>query len=397
MKIAFFFEIFYPEINGVITSTVNLALNLVEIGHEVIFIAPKVMGFRDEFIHGKIRVLYLSSIPSAIYPGLRLSPPIDIILSNKLRKEKIDIVHITGPFTVGLFGLNFAKLHRLPLVHTFHTMINEPSYLKYFFKKDKLVEFGSKMVINYIKPFIKSSDVITAPTKYVKDFIVKTFPKTEVIQISNGIDIEIFKTYDSFEVLNKRYPKYNRKSFIFVGRVGYEKSVDIIIKAFQQAVQKDKELQLFIVGSGPKIKDFTDLVAKLDIHSNIHFLGKMDQAMLIKSGLLQHARAFITASKTETQCMTVMEAIIAGIPIIIPDVDGINELFDDNGRLFEADNIEELSQHILDIDQDDSLYKAFCQKSVNFKDKFDGRLVAGTFEKLYQEQIEKKRLKRRKV
>lgn len=67
------------------------------------------------------------------------------------------------------------------------------------------------MVIKYIKPFIKNCDVLTAPTRYVYDFITNHYPGTEVVQISNGIDIEIFNTYESFTTLTKNTPNITGK------------------------------------------------------------------------------------------------------------------------------------------------------------------------------------------
>ena len=106
-------------------------------------------------------------------------------------------------------------------------------------------------------------------------------------------------------------------------------------------------------------------------------------------------RAFITASKTETQCMTAMEAIIAGIPVIIPDVPGINELFNNNGKLFKADNIEELSYNILEIAENDDIFKKFCEGSCKMYKKWDGNKIARVFEKLYWNQIKRKQYKKR--
>lgn len=158
-------------------------------------------------------------------------------------------------------------------------------------------------------------------------------------------------------------------------------------------MQKDREIQLFIVGSGPDGNKFKELVDSLSLKSNIHFLGRIEYESLIKSGLLQHARAFVTASKTETQCMTVMEAIIAGIPVIIPDVPGINELFNNNGRLFKADDTEELSRHILEMAENDDIFRKYSEGAHKMYNKWDGKEIALTFEKLYREQIEKNDIK----
>ena len=57
MRIAFGFDIFYPESNGVITTTINLANNLIEMGHEVYFFVPADRGFRETTIE-KFPLLY---------------------------------------------------------------------------------------------------------------------------------------------------------------------------------------------------------------------------------------------------------------------------------------------------------------------------------------------------
>ncbi len=387
MKIAFFFEIFYPEINGVITSTENLALNLIEMGHEVLFVAPRTKKFSETLIKGRIRVYYLNSIPSALYPGLRLSPPVDIKLRHKLSREHIDIVHITGPFTVGLYGMNFARRYKIPIVHTFHTMITEYSYLRYLLKINSLIKLGSKMVIGYLRPYIRGSNVITAPSEYVKKFLNENFPGAKVFRISNGMSIDEFRNYDTFENLRKSYPRYNRKSFVFVGRLGHEKSVDILLKAFEKAVAQDNEIKLFIIGSGPEEEMLRRLASDSSLGDNVFFLGRVPHNEILQSGILHYARGFVTASKTEVQPMTVIEAILSGIPIVIPEVDGIMELFDGNGKTFEADNASELARCIVELANDDDMYEECRGRSVKMIPLFDGREVAGKFEQLYHSQI----------
>ena len=57
MRIAFGFDIFYPETNGVITTTINLANNLVDMGHEVYFFVPHDKKFTDNVIENNIHII----------------------------------------------------------------------------------------------------------------------------------------------------------------------------------------------------------------------------------------------------------------------------------------------------------------------------------------------------
>ena len=74
MRIAFGFDIFYPESNGVITTTINLANNLIELGHEVYFFVPSDKDFKETVIEKGIHIIRVKALPTFIYKGLKLLP-----------------------------------------------------------------------------------------------------------------------------------------------------------------------------------------------------------------------------------------------------------------------------------------------------------------------------------
>ena len=102
MNIAFGFDIFYPETNGVITTTINLARNLIEDGHKVWFFVPKDKGFTAKKIENGIRIVHVKSISSWIYKGIKLLPIYGSYLMPYLKKYKIDVVHNTSPWLMGM-------------------------------------------------------------------------------------------------------------------------------------------------------------------------------------------------------------------------------------------------------------------------------------------------------
>ncbi len=389
MKIAYFFEIFYPQINGVMTATFNLARNMKKLGHEVLYIAPKTKGYSETHTADGIEVYKLPSIPTYVYDGIRLCHPKSTMIYNKLKKEKVDIVHFTGPFTLSFNALFHGKNLGIPVIQTFHTLLAEATYFQYFFGS-KSFPLGEKLVWWGMNIFNRRSDIITAPSEYVISSLKKNCPNKNIIYISNGIDINEFKEFDPFEKLKKNYPEYNNKTFVFVGRLGQEKSVNIIIRAMAEVIKTDREIKLFIIGHGPYAEELQELAKKLDLlNKNIIFTGKIDNKKLIALGLFHHARAFITASKTENQPMTILEATACGTPLILPYEKGIRELIEDNGFFFEADNIKELAEKILLLSSNDTLYKEFKKASLKLSDKYDGINVAKQFEKVYLENIKK--------
>ena len=389
MTVAFAFEIFYPTVNGVITSSVNLAENLIARGHRVVFIAPKTKDFQEPFIHGVIPVYYIDSSESMIYPGMRTSLPWSRHVVTVLKKEEVDVVHITGPWLLCAAAIRGARKLDLPIVHTFHTMLHEPTYIKYFAKFNLLVPVFQAIAWEYFKPYIRRSDVMTGPSRYACEELEEHYPGADIRHISNGVDISRFERYATFQETMQNFPPYNNRSFLFVGRLGAEKSVDQLISAMHYVMQQVPDAHLFIVGTGPGQERFENQTRRLKLRKHVHFLGRIPHEELLQSGLIQHARAFVTASVTENQPMTVIEAICSGVPIVVPDVRGIRELLDGNGLLFPRADVESLAANMVRIALDDELYGEFRSKSFDFRDRFDGRNVAKEFETVYRELIER--------
>ncbi len=221
MRIAFFFEIFYPQINGVVTSTLNLALNLKKRGHEVLFCAPKSRGFETTHIHG-IETYYLESVPFFAYPGMHVTLPWSYRVVGKIRRDGIDVLHFTGPFTLGINAINAARRLDLPVVQTFHTMIADPSYIKYVTRMD--LPHGELLTWQYIGLFVRESDVITCPSRYILEKVRRRFPDHRYVHISNGIDLKDFQPGGSDATLRARVAAVQRQDVPVRGQAGYRRS-----------------------------------------------------------------------------------------------------------------------------------------------------------------------------
>ncbi|MCK5202116.1 MAG: glycosyltransferase, partial [Spirochaetales bacterium] len=333
MTIAIVFEIFLPIVNGVITTTINLAENLQKMGHKVIFIVPSWKAFDKPEVNG-IPVHYISSIPTHMYPGIRFVSPWNRQVEKIMIKEKVDVLQITGPWLLSWSAIKAARRQNIPVIQPFHTLISEDTYLQYSVKARWLVPLSRIFVWKYIGLYVNRSSIMTAPSNHACRTLQSHFPKSNIKHILNGIDLTNFEEYDDFETLTKRYQHFNRKSFLFVGRLGEEKSVCVLLDAINQVHQQDPDIKLFIVGDGPGRKDYEKTVQMNSLENSVFFLGRLPHEELIHSGLIHHARAMVTASTTENQPITVIEAIACNTPIIIPDVDGINELLSNNGAAF---------------------------------------------------------------
>jgi len=378
-------EIFFPEINGVITATLDLARNLKARGHHILIVVPGDKNFKQVKEVDGMEAYTVPSISTFIYPGVRFSNPWDRSLFEKLQTERIEIVHITGPWTVAWSAINHARRLGLPVMHTFHTMLNEDTYILYFVKLKILVRPGRRVIWWFMEKFLRASDTITAPSRFATAELKRRNPDKAVHQVCNGIERSRFQGYSAWDELVSRFPFYNRKTFIFIGRLGQEKSLDILVKAFAWAAGRDPELRLVLVGDGPYRGILEKDVRDRGLEDKVFFLGKMNHDDLLKSGLLQHSRGFATASVTENQPMTVIEAVCCDIPLIMADVEGMRELASDNALLFPPGDHVAMGRYLMDLAGDDDLFSRLKRGSEVFAEKFDGSSVAAEFEKLYRE------------
>lgn len=384
MTVAIVLEVFLPIVNGVITTTINLAENLKKRGHNVIFIVASWKAFDKPDING-IPIYYIPSLPTYMYPGIRLVFPWNRHVGKILKKEKVDILHITGPWLLSWSAIQAARKNNIPVVQVFHTLIYEDTYIYYGIRLRFLIPAIRVLLWKYIGAFVKRSNLMTAPSNHACKVLQKQFPLTEIMHILNGIDLNTFASYDNFDTLVSNYPSFNTKTFLFVGRLGEEKSVSVLLKAFYLAHMADPELRLFIVGDGPGKKDYEKTVRKNKLEGSVFFLGRLPHKELIHSGLIHHARAMVTASITENQPITIIEAIACGTPIIIPNVEGINELLHDNGMSFPSNNEVSFAEKMVELAGDDQLYEHYKAESGKLRMHFDGMKIAEDFETLYTE------------
>ena len=121
------------------------------------------------------------------------------------------------------------------------------------------------------------------------------------------------------EELRKKY-KVTPNDFVllFVGRLAKEKNVEFLIDVHRDLVKKNKSMKLIIVGDGPGRDDYEQLARKYKTIDQVIFTGKVPWEEV--PNFYQLANLFVTASTSETQGLTVVEAMAAGIvPICVDD------------------------------------------------------------------------------
>jgi glycosyltransferase involved in cell wall biosynthesis len=108
-----------------------------------------------------------------------------------------------------------------------------------------------------------------------------------------------------------------------VSRLEPEKRIEDILHALAQVHGRYPSIGLVIVGEGSERRKLERLASKLGLADNVMFLGNRLDAI----GLMQSAHVYIQASGYEGYSRTLLEAALAGIPIITTDVGIVGEVF----------------------------------------------------------------------
>ena len=319
MRIGIFTDTYPPFINGVSTSIKMLENALRKKGHKVFVVTvnPDDMSYHFE---DNGRIIRIPGIPTGIY-DYRLTTCYPIKAVNKIKEWNLDVIHTHTEFGIGTFARVIGKQFDIPVVHTYHTMYED--YVHYITKG--YFDGPSKKIVEYLTKFYcdKTIEELIVPTKKTYDLFKEKYKYDRNVHIiPTGIEIERFyKEKIDISKINDLKEKLNLKqddiAVLFVGRIASEKSVDFLINNHAHLVNKNKNCKLIIVGDGPDLENYKKLAKKNKIDNNVIFTGKVpwNDVPLYYS----IADIFVTASHTETQGLTVIEAMAASLPVVALD------------------------------------------------------------------------------
>jgi glycosyltransferase involved in cell wall biosynthesis len=172
---------------------------------------------------------------------------------------------------------------------------------------------------------------IIAVSNAVRDDIVRTNLMSfsdKVVTIYNGIDVKAFMHLDlSREEAQTRLDLPGRDAFVYgtVGRLAETKGQEILLKAFARVCEKYPKSRLIITGKGRLESNLRALSAQLNIHERVVFLGYRTDIPEVLMAL----DVFVLPSIAEGLPGALIEAMVAGIPVIASRVGGVPEILND--------------------------------------------------------------------
>ena len=299
MRIGIVTATFTPSKNGVATSTALFARGLRSLGHTVRVFAPSHPGAAAE-----PDVFRLPGLRVGAPPDYPLLLPVGPIATQRLPVHDLDVVHTMHPFVAGRIALGWARRARVPLVFTAHTQYH--AYVRYAPTPAGPTAWAVK---RHVRAFAQEADLVLAPGNAIVEVLRGYGFEGAIELLANPVDLAGFLHEPDPGLRERHGVPADAPLLVYVGRMGPEKGLPLLLEAFQRARERAPGLHLLMVGDGP-------LRADLSARSlpQVRWVGPVPHARV--ADYLLSADLFVTASTTEVLPMTFLEALAAGTPVV---------------------------------------------------------------------------------
>ncbi|HHX16521.1 MAG TPA: glycosyltransferase family 4 protein [Mollicutes bacterium] len=383
MRVGLFTDVYPPYVNGVSTSVLMLKRSLEALGHQVYVVTVNNENMKYKYDE-EGNVIRIPGLSIGIY-DYRLSGIYPVKSLKKIKKWNLDVIHSHTEFGVGTFARIISKQLKIPLVHTYHTMYED--YVHYITKG--YFNGISKKIVEYLTLFYCDQTIseLIVPTKKTYDLFKEKYKvNRNIYVIPTGIEVEKFykENFDPKEVLELRKKVGLKKDdfvLLYVGRIAAEKNMAFLLDAQKALSKKNPNLKLLVVGDGPDLDKHKKETEASSFNNSVIFVGKVPLTEVAK--YYQLGDIFVTASQSETQGLTVIEAMASSMPVVcMKDESFMNTVIPDlNGYMFE--NKREYRKIITDIYNDpDKLRRLKKQARLNgnmHSSKYYGERVSDVY------------------
>ena len=313
MKVGLFIDTWYPMVDGVIKVVDNYARRLLNYCDVVVF-CPEARGTDyKEDSSLPYKVVRCSSLPMIKYDYNIPTPALDPVFEAKLITSGIDMVHIHSPFAVGLAGLLFAKIHRIPVVATLHSQYRQDFEGALHFKP------ALDTVMASIMGVFNSCDECWAVNGGIKDLYVNEYGLTAPCKVRlNATDhMPVPDPAEAAAVVNRTYgvPE-DATVFLFVGRINFLKNIDFTVRALAKAKARGlKNFRMLFVGRGQDEDKLTEVVRKEGLNDEVVMCGLVSEREMLQN-LYSRAKLFLFPSLYDANSLVQIEAACQGTPTV---------------------------------------------------------------------------------
>lgn len=355
MKIAIFSDTYAPDINGVATSTKILRDQLIKHGHDVLVVTSELPSDSEYFDNPEDKILRVPGLEIQALYGYRACNIYSFKGMREIKNMGIEVIHVQTEFGIGIFGRIVGEALDIPVVYTYHTMWADYSHYVNPVNSEAIDGLIKKAITRISKFYGDKSAELIVPSLKTKEALEKYGINKKMHIIPTGLDLEKFdpknKNIQLINQIKKEYGIDNQFIITFLGRIAKEKSIDVLIDAMKEIVKTNTNVLCLIVGGGPQLDELKELVKNDHISKYIIFTGPKPSNEV--PSYYHLSNVFVSASVTETQGLTYIEAMASGIPAVARYDQNLEDVIKDGVNGYFFNNTSELVSILLNMIHND--------------------------------------------
>ena len=295
--------------------------------------------------------------------------------------EKFDVIH-AHDWLVAYAAKTLKHSFNIPIVATIHA--TESGRNSGIHTETQRYINDTEWLLTY-----ESTEVIVN-SNFMKSDIQRLFglPFEKINVIPNGINLTNFTGIDRDYDLRRQYAMDNEKIILYVGRLVYEKGIQYLIGAMPKILQNYHDSKLVICGRGGMIDELKNEVHNLGIDNKVYFAGYCDSKKVQK--MYKCADVAVFPSTYEPFGIVALEAMLAGVPTVVSDVGGLNEIIDHGvtGMKSYAGNSNSIADSVLALLFDKKLCDTVSKNAIKkVKDLYNWNKIAQDTHYVYEQAI----------
>jgi 1,2-diacylglycerol 3-alpha-glucosyltransferase len=379
LKILITTDLYTTNTNGVVTSVQNLFDELTAKGHDV-----KVLTISDTLhSHREGPITYIRSVSlDKFYPNVRMPVSYRHQLIQDIIDWKPDVVHSQCEFFSYQFAARISRITGAPIVHTYHTLYEQ--YVTSYLIPSR--RFSDAMVKFLSRKRLKKVSTLIAPTQKVENTLQGYGMKSHIEIIPSGISLEQHQQRMDPQIrLEKRRSlglQDDDLVLLNLGRLGGEKNLSELIELFAEARKENENLKFLIVGDGPARESLEKLARELGVKEHVIFTGMVSPSEV--QDYYQLGDVFVSASTSETQGLTYIEAAANGLPLLCRQDDCLADVLQEGENGYEYTSAEEFLRAIDTVMEDPEWRAAAARRSEQIAASFDKKAFAEAVENIYE-------------
>jgi 1,2-diacylglycerol 3-alpha-glucosyltransferase len=377
MRILLTSDVYKPTTNGVVTSLVNLQQGLTQLGHEVQILTLS----ESHTTYYKDGVWYLGSLNSStIYPGTRVMGTLARGPLKDLITWRPDVVHSQSEFSTFILAKRIAHAVGAPLVHTYHTLYED--YTTYFSPNKRMGQIMAQLFSMHV---LAKTDAVIAPTSKIERLLLSYGVEKLIKVIPSGIDLSKFAPTSVEDDATSRLreqlgiPK-DTQVIVYVGRLAKEKNIDELISNFSTIANNNR--MLLLVGDGPERPMLEEQVRTLGLGKHVIFAGMQKQEDI--PSFYRLGTVFCSASTSETQGLTYVEALASGVPVLCRKDDCLDDLVRNGVNGWQYRTQTEYQQYLERLLANQELQQRLSVEALSSSTRYDRMVFAQSVAAVYE-------------